>query len=196
MRQKEITGEKKMKNLILGTVTAALLAAGSFAQTSEVGQRAENQQDRIAQGIKSGQITAGGAANLETKEAAINKEVRNDRSLNGGKLTSQEKQIVNQQQNKMSNQIYTDKHNAATQNYGKSEVGQRQTNQQQRIGNGIQSGKLNATQAARLEKGQAAINQEVKTDRKINGGTLTGGEKKQVNRQQNQASKKIYKAKH
>jgi len=185
-----------MKNLILGTVTAALLAAGSYAQTSEVGQRAENQQDRIAQGIKSGQITAGGAANLETKEAAINKEVRNDRSLNGGKLTTQEKQIVSQQQNKMSNQIYTDKHNAATQNYGKSEVGQRQTNQQQRIGNGIQSGKLNATQAARLEKGQAAINQEVKTDRKINGGTLTAGEKKQVNRQQNQASKKIYKAKH
>jgi hypothetical protein len=196
MRQKEITGEKKMKNLILGTVTAALLAAGSYAQTSEVGQRAENQQDRIAQGIKSGQITAGGAANLETKEAAINQEVRADRALNGGKLTTQEKQIVNQQQNTMSNQIYTDKHNAATQNYGKSEVGQRQTNQQQRIGNGIQSGKLNATQAARLEKRQAAINQEVKTDRKINGGTLTGGEKKQVNRQQNQASKKIYKAKH
>ena len=185
-----------MKNLILGTVAAVLLAAGSYAQTSEVGQRAENQQDRISQGIQSGQITAGGAANLESKEAAINHEVRNDRSLNGGKLTPQEKQTVNQQQNQMSKQIYTDKHNAARQNFGSSEVGKRQENQQDRIANGVQSGKLNAGQTARLEKNQAAINQEVKTDRKVNGGTLTAAEKKQVNRQQNRQSRRIYKAKH
>ena len=31
----------------------------------------ENQQDRIGQGINSGQLTAGEAANLETKESAI-----------------------------------------------------------------------------------------------------------------------------
>ena len=37
---------------------------------SEVGKRAENQQDRIAQGIKSGQLTAGEASNLEHKEGA------------------------------------------------------------------------------------------------------------------------------
>ena len=54
---------------------------------SEVGKRAENQQDRIAQGIKSGQLTAGEASNLERKEAGINREVRNDRAANGGKLT-------------------------------------------------------------------------------------------------------------
>jgi len=55
---------------------------------------------------------------------------------------------------------------------------------------------LNAKQTARLEKGESAINQEVRTDRKINGGKLTQSERKQVNRQQNQMSKKIYKAKH
>src|SRR6266436_9335504 len=37
-----------------------------------IAQRKENQQDRIAQGVKSGQLTAGETANLETKEAAIN----------------------------------------------------------------------------------------------------------------------------
>jgi hypothetical protein len=169
---------------------------GAFGQSSEVGQRRENQQDRIAQGVQSGQLTAGETSNLESKEAAINQEVHTDRSLNGGKLTNQERGIVNQQQNRMSNQIYNDKHNAAAQHYGNSEVGQRQENQQDRIAQGIKSGSLKAGQTARLEKGESAINQEVHTDRKINGGKLTSGEKAQVNRQQNRMSGKIYKAKH
>jgi hypothetical protein len=40
-------------------------------------------------------------------------------------------------------------------------VGQRRDNQQDRIAQGIQSGKLNAGQTARLEKGEAGINHEV-----------------------------------
>ncbi|HEV2446754.1 MAG TPA: hypothetical protein VGS58_12565 [Candidatus Sulfopaludibacter sp.] len=177
-------------------VAAALLAGAGYAQTTEVGQRRENQQDRIAQGVKSGQLTAGETANLEKKESAINQEVHTDRSLNGGKLTGQEKRIVSQQQNRMSGQIYNDKHNAAQQHYGNNKVDARRENQQDRIANGIASGKLNAGQTARLEKGQSAINQEVHTDRALNGGKLTPGERKQVNNQQNQASKKIYTAKH
>ena len=43
-------------------------------------QRKENQQDRIAQGVQSGQLTAGETKNLETKEAAINKETAADRA--------------------------------------------------------------------------------------------------------------------
>jgi len=82
---------------------------------SEVGKRAENQQDRIAQGIKSGQLTAGEASNLERKDAAINREVRNDRAANGGKLTQQERAQVNRQQNRVSNQIYNKKHNGRRQ---------------------------------------------------------------------------------
>ncbi len=186
-----------MKHLVVLTVTALFLAAGAaHAQKSEVGKRAANQQQRIAQGVKSGSLTARGTANLETKEAAINHEVKADRSMNGGKLTGQEKRTVNQQQNHLSNRIYADKHNAARQNYGHSEVGQRQTNQQQRIGNGIASGKLSAGQAAHLENGEAGLNQEVRADRNANGGTLTQGEKQQVNQQQNQMSNQIYNAKH
>jgi hypothetical protein len=85
------------------------------APKSEVGQRQENQQDRIAQGVKSGQLTAGETAHLEKNQARINKEVRNDRAANGGKLTAQEKAKVNQQQNRQSRQIYRDKHNARQQ---------------------------------------------------------------------------------
>ncbi len=184
-----------MKRVLLGVLAASLFAAAALAQTSEVGKREENQQDRIAQGVQSGQLTAAGTANLEKKESAVNQEVKADRALNGGKLTTAEKARVNQQQNKLSGQIYADKHNAATQHYGNNEVDARRENQQDRIANGIASGKLNAAQASRLEKGQSAINQEVHTDRSLNGGKLTGAEKKQVNQQQNIASGKIYKAK-
>jgi hypothetical protein len=55
---------------------------------------------------------------------------------------------------------------------------------------------LSAGQTSKLEKNEAAINKEVKADRSANGGKLTAAEKKQVNQQQNQASGKIYKAKH
>lgn len=99
-----------MKRIVLTSLMASVLVAGAFAQTSEVGQRKENQQDRIVQGVKSGQLTAGETANVEKKESSINQEVRTDRSLNGGKLTQGEKQTVNQQQNQASKKIYQAKH--------------------------------------------------------------------------------------
>jgi hypothetical protein len=161
-----------------------------------IAQRKENQQDRIANGVKSGQLTAGETANLENKEAAINGEEKADKAANGGKLTGAERQQINRQQNQTSKQIYDDKHNAAKQNYGNSEVGQRQRNQQQRIANGVKSGQLTAGETAKLENQQRGINQQVKADRAANGGKLTGGEKRQVNKEQNQASKNIYNKKH
>jgi len=90
-------------------------AVQNTSPKSEVGKRAENQQDRIAQGVKSGQLTAGEASHLENNEAKINHEVRTDRAANGGKLTSQEKAQVNRQQNRESRKIYRDKHNARRQ---------------------------------------------------------------------------------
>jgi hypothetical protein len=161
-----------------------------------VAQRKENQQDRIAQGVKSGQLTAGETANLETKEAAINGETKADRAANGGKLTSAEKQQINKQQNQMSKQIYADKHNANTAHYGNNQVGQRRENQQDRIAQGIKSGQLTAGETAKLENQQKGINQQVKADRAANGGKLTTGEKQQVNKEQNAASKNIYNKKH
>jgi hypothetical protein len=161
-----------------------------------IAQRKENQQDRIANGVKSGQLTAGETANLETKEAAINGETKADRAANGGKLTGAEKQQINQQQNGLSKQIYQDKHNANTAQYGNNKVGQRRENQQDRIAQGVKSGQLTAGETAKLENQQKGINQQVKADRAANGGKLTSGEKQQVNKEQNQASKNIYKKKH
>lgn len=194
--------------LLLGTVAAAQDTNATSTSTQStttttapapkptIAQRKENQQDRVANGVKSGQLTAGETANLETKEAAINGETRADRAANGGKLTAAEKQQVNRQQNQLSKQIYNDKHNANTAQYGNNKVGQRRENQQDRIAQGVKSGQLTAGETAKLENQQKGINQQVKADRAANGGKLTTGEKKQINKEQNAASKNIYNKKH
>jgi hypothetical protein len=103
---------------------------------------------------------------------------------------------VNAQQNRVSNSIYDDKHNAATQPGTNSEVGQRQNNQQQRIANGISSGQMTSGEAAKAEGNEQKINKQVRSDRQANGGHLTQGEKAQVNKEQNKESKQIHNEKH
>jgi hypothetical protein len=159
--------------------------------------RKENQQDRIANGVGSGQLTAGETTNLEKKESNLNQEERDMRKLDDGHLTGADKATLNQQQNQLSNQIYQDKHNSAVQNTDpKSEVGKRTENQQDRIAQGIKSGQLTAGETAHLEKNEAKINKEVRNDRAANGGKLTSQEKTKVNRQQNRESRQIYRDKH
>jgi hypothetical protein len=159
--------------------------------------RKENQQDRIANGVKSGQLTAGETGNLEKKESSLNQEEHDMRKLDNGKLTGSDKATLNQQQNQLSKQIYQDKHNAAVQNTDpKSEVGKRAENQQDRIGQGVKSGQLTSGEAAHLEKNEARVNREVRNDRAANGGKLTPQERKQVNQQQNKMSRQIYRDKH
>ena len=198
--------------LLVGGVAVAQDQSSSGSQSSQSGdaaapapaekpkptvaQRKENQQDRIANGVKSGQLTAGETKNLEKKEAAINKETAADRAANGGKLTAAEKKQVNRQQNQMSKQIHDDKHNANTAHYGNNKVGQRRENQQDRIAQGIKSGQMTAGETARAEKQQQGINKQVAADRKANGGKLNASEKKQINKEQNAASKNIYRKKH
>jgi hypothetical protein len=199
---------KHMHSIVFSLALAGL-ALPTAAQTSttttppapptsqSINQRKENQQDRIANGVQSGQLTAGETHNLEKKESELNQEEHDMRKLDNGHLTGADKSTLNQQQNKLSNQIYKDKHNAAVQNTDpKSEVGKRAENQQDRIAQGTKSGQLTAGEASRLEGREAAINKEVRTDRTANGGKLTGAEKAQVNRQQNRTSRAIYRDKH
>jgi hypothetical protein len=78
--------------------------------TTKVGRREEHEQQRIAGGVKNGELTAGQTAHLEKQESNINKEVKADRAANGGHLTQAEKAQINRQQNKVGHQIYKDKH--------------------------------------------------------------------------------------
>ena len=79
---------------------------------NEVGARRNEQQQRIANGIRSGQMTAGEAARAENHEQSINRQAGADRAANGGRLTQQQRQQINQRQNNASRQIYNEKHNA------------------------------------------------------------------------------------
>ncbi len=83
------------------------------AAMQTVGQRANNQQQRVSQGLRSGQMTAGETRNVENREASINHQTATDRANNGGRLTQQEHQQINQRQNNVSRSINNDKHNAA-----------------------------------------------------------------------------------
>ena len=111
--------------LALGTMTM-----GAFAQSStpgagatdknhprvdQVNDRSENQQDRIANGIKNGSLTPGEAARLEKGEQRLNRNERRDLRKNDGHLTKKEQAQLNREQNRLSKRIYRDKHNGAHQ---------------------------------------------------------------------------------
>lgn len=96
-------------------VAGFLLLSSSAEAAGRIRKRAENQQDRIAQGIKSGQLTPREAAGLERKEARLNREVRDMRQDNGGKLTPKERARINRQQNRLSRDIYREKHDGEKQ---------------------------------------------------------------------------------
>ena len=156
-----------MKRIILIS-TASLVLAGSVFGQSEHEKRKVDQQNRIAQGAASGQMTPHETAKVEGKEAKINKEVRTDKSADGGHLTGQQKAAVNRQQNRVSNQIYADKHNAPPISTGKGEVGTRRQDQQNRIANGVASGKMTAGEAVKAEHSEARTNQQIRADRTAN----------------------------
>jgi hypothetical protein len=76
------------------------------------------------------------------------------------------------------------------------EIQQRKENQQDRIANGVANGSLTPHETSNLEHKEAGLNHEIRHDRRQNGGNLTNKEKAQVNRQQNQLSRNIYRDKH
>jgi hypothetical protein len=102
-------------------LAAALIAvpASSFAQTTysqrhHIAARKTDQQGRLAQGARSGQLTPHETAHLEHHEAAINHEEHGMRAADNGNLTAQDRHTLARQQNRDSARIYADKHNNRT----------------------------------------------------------------------------------
>ena len=93
---------------VIGLLTAGLVAGG-YGQN--IRYRQARQQQRIAQGIHNGSLTAGETARLERREARLNRQIRRERR-DGGGLTSTERARINHQQNRLSRQIYRQKHDA------------------------------------------------------------------------------------
>jgi len=87
-------------------------ALSSLAMAAEVDRREGRQQARIAEGVESGQLTAGETARLERQEQRIDNQIKAERAANGGHLTAAERAQVNREQNRESRRIYAAKHNA------------------------------------------------------------------------------------
>ena len=96
---------------ILAQSTTTTPTTTTAPTSASINQRKENQQDRIAQGVKSGQLTPGETAKLEHQEAGVNKEEKGMRAQDNGHLTKADKTLINKQQNQESKRIYRDKHN-------------------------------------------------------------------------------------
>ena len=96
----------------LSLVATALLALSTtLAMAQNINQRKDNQQGRIGQGVRSGQLTARESSHLERREASINREEYRMRRNDDGRLTARDRAALNRRQNRVSNSIYRDKHN-------------------------------------------------------------------------------------
>jgi len=145
--------------LVMLTVSAGAYAAGP--RTDEVVDRDVNQQERIEQGLQSGQLNTREAGQLERQETRIDRTEARD--LKDGKLSPQEQARINRMQNRTSRDIARDKHNGVTGNPDSrsSERMQadvaRNVRQEERIDQGIDNGTLTNREVGSLERGQAHV---------------------------------------
>ncbi|HEV2576840.1 MAG TPA: hypothetical protein VGU25_06490 [Acidobacteriaceae bacterium] len=186
-----VSGAVSAQSVTATSTTTASTSATSTTTGATIHQRKENQQDRIAQGVKSGELTASESATLESQEAGINKEERGMRQQDNGHLTAQDKATLKSQLNTESKDIYADKHNSATQPPVKGEVNKRLENQQDRIASGVNSDKLTDGQVAKLETQEAGVAKEEAGMRAQDNGKLTAQDKKLLNKELNQESRRI-----
>ena len=99
---------------LIGAIGLFISAAASADETqwqkdhprrTEVNGRLANQDARIHNEVKSGQISKGQAAQLHQEDHQIRQEERSMASQNGGHITKQEQRTLNQQENGVSKQI-------------------------------------------------------------------------------------------
>ncbi|HXR90224.1 MAG TPA: hypothetical protein VN750_08075 [Steroidobacteraceae bacterium] len=192
---------KKSSSSIALAVVAALLGTAAWAappQTQEVTQRDVNQQDRIEQGLQSGQLSTRETGQLEKDESHLDK--MEARDLRNGKLSPQETARINAAQNRVSHQIYADKHNGTVGNPDSASSQrmqkdvQRDANQESRIKQGESSGSLTNREAGHLERGQAHTDR--REGRAGANGHVGAAEQRGIQRAQNRQSRHIYRKKH
>jgi hypothetical protein len=82
-------------------------------RVNQVNRRELNQHGRIAQGVRSGQLTPREANRLRAQEHHLAQNERRDMARDGGHLTKTDQAKLNRQANHVSRNIYRNKHNAA-----------------------------------------------------------------------------------
>ena len=178
---------RQMAIALIFTAPFSSVAVGQDVGT-EV-QRNINQQSRIEQGLKSGQLSTGEAARLERGEARIDRMEKN--ALKDGTLSQQEAGRITRAQDVESGKINALKHNdvtgdpnSASSQRMQADV-QRNINQQRRIQQGVQSGSLSNKEVSRLEGGQARVN---RTEARAGAdGHVSAGEQRRIQHKEKQS---------
>lgn len=102
-----------MKINIFGGLLVAALAITSVAsaqdRTPVINARQHNQERRINNGVRSGELTRREAHNLRTDERRISAEKRMAKA--DGHVTRNERRMLRRQENRTSRAIYRNKHN-------------------------------------------------------------------------------------
>jgi hypothetical protein len=105
---------RKVLTIAALTVTVVTLSGNVFAATrfqqthprrAQVNSRLNNQNLRIHQEVKDGQISRAQGAALHAEDHTIRNEERFDASLNNSHITRSEQTSLNQQENAVSKQI-------------------------------------------------------------------------------------------
>lgn len=95
--------------LLAGAVGNALAADGQWAgnhpRRAEVNHRLDNQNRRINQEVREGEISRQQATQLHREDHQIRREERAMAAQNGGHITRSEQRTLNQQENAVSRQI-------------------------------------------------------------------------------------------
>ncbi len=78
----------------------------------------------------------------------------------------------------------------------RAEVNERLANQNARINAGVRDGQLSRRQAAQLHREDRTIRSEERAMAAANGGHITRGEQRVLDRQENQTSRQIYAERH
>lgn len=172
-------------------ISASDRTAGRRYQPNE---REANQEQRVSNGLKSGQMTSAEAARADQQQATIDRQVHIGRAANGGTLTGQERHQVNREQNGASQQIYTEQHNGSA--VAPNEVDNRQASQQQRTANGLRSGEVTSGEAARSNQHQANGERQRHNNRVANGGGLSQPQTRQINQHQSNHGPQIHTQNH
>jgi hypothetical protein len=190
-----------MKSVILrATILAAgLLAGPAIAQNVPTDQqRNVNQQERVEQGLQSGQLSTKEAGQLERGQEHIDHMEAHD--LKNGSISAAEQSKLNAAENHQSANIYADKHNGVTGNPNsassqrmQSDV-QRNVNQQQRIANGVSNGSLTNHEVGSLERGQSHV--AGKEANAAANGHVGSHEQARIQGSENHQSNRVYDKKH
>lgn len=104
---------KTVKFLAIAAFAAfSLPTLAQTTSTPRIDQRQANQESRIEQGKKSGQLTPKEAARLEKGQARVQK--MEDKAVADGKVTAKERARIERAQDKQSRRIAKQKHDQQT----------------------------------------------------------------------------------